>query len=280
VELKQNPFSVYDFLGYFTPGALLLYSMLALVGHAQSGALEAYDFTNSLVIERGELYVPFILVAYTLGHLVSFLSAVTVEKYSVWAHGYPSAYLMDIGAKGFFATQHHKVARVVYRTLVALILLPVSLLDTILGRAFNMRELYTQPLPPELISLITTRTSKLVMAHGDKHDPVPSNMANKYFRMVYHYAVENCPNHFPKMQNYVALFGFLRTLTLLSSLLFWVLVWHVFMRPMPWHESFALVAGSALVSFCFYMAFVKFYRRFSLEALMAVVVTPEPGVPL
>lgn len=39
-----------------------------------------------------------------------------------------------------------------------------------------------------------------------------------------YYAVENAPNHFSKMQNYVALYGFFRTLTPIAVLLFWVIV--------------------------------------------------------
>ena len=30
MELKQNPFSVYDFLGYFVPGALFLFAAFAM----------------------------------------------------------------------------------------------------------------------------------------------------------------------------------------------------------------------------------------------------------
>lgn len=32
--LKQNPFSLYDFLGYFTPGAIFLYGCMAAISHS------------------------------------------------------------------------------------------------------------------------------------------------------------------------------------------------------------------------------------------------------
>lgn len=35
MELNQNPFSLYDFLGYFIPGAIFIYGAIAIYAHSQ-----------------------------------------------------------------------------------------------------------------------------------------------------------------------------------------------------------------------------------------------------
>lgn len=272
MDKKQNPFSLYDFLGYFTPGAMLLYAVLLLRSHALGSPRPLADVASQLSFDKAEVYIPFVLVAYTLGHLLSFISSITVEKYSIWAHGYPSKYLLDVKGEGYFSSSKNKVLRFVLRLFVALLLLPVSLLDWLLGHLFHMRALYTKSLDRLLINLIRAKIDALVMEEGEVAVPAEHEKASgaDYFRFAYHWAVEKAPNHLPKMQNYVALFGFLRTVTLLSVILFWTLVWHVFATQFDWRLEMMLLMSVALCSFLFYMAFMKFYRRFSLEALMAV----------
>jgi hypothetical protein len=91
-----------------------------------------------------------------------------------------------------------------------------------------------------------------------------------FFRFIYHYAVERAPNHLPKMQNYVAIYGFLRTITLISVFFFWGTIWHIAQLEC-FHWAFVGISvGVSFLSFIFYMSFIKFYRRFSLEAFMAL----------
>ena len=74
MDLKQNPFSLYDFLGYFTPGALFLYGLMAAYAHAQPLITVLGNITATLSFKTPEVYIPFILVAYATGSL-SFLSS-------------------------------------------------------------------------------------------------------------------------------------------------------------------------------------------------------------
>jgi hypothetical protein len=68
------------------------------------------------------------------------------------------------------------------------------------------------------------------------------------------------------MQNYVALYGFLRTSCLIAILAFW---WTLY------NHHWLTAAGSCAVAFLLYVGFIKFYRRFSLEAMMAVSVVVQ-----
>lgn len=274
MDLKQNPFSFYDFLGYFTPGALFLYGLIAAYAHAQPGTDVLSYIAAKLSFEQPEIYIPFILVAYAIGHFLSFLSSISVERYSIWAFGYPSKYLLGLRHAGYYAIEEKREIRGLMRTLVALLLAPIVAMDWLLGAKAGLRDLYAKKLD---LLLIAALKGKLLKLMGEHANITPSDYGNAaeadFFRYAYHYAVENAPNHLPKMQNYVALYGFLRTLTLLSVVVFWGIVWHAIRGTFTYPQSWVLLVSSMLISYVLFMAFIKFYRRFSLEALMALAVS-------
>jgi hypothetical protein len=277
MDMKQNPFSFYDFLGYFTPGALFLYGVMAGFAHTQS-SLNIIDYiAANLSFGKPELYIPFILVAYTLGHILAFISSGMIERYSIWTVGYPSKYLLGISSQAYFDVEKHKALRVFIRIVVAILLAPISILDFVVGKIMGFRDLYAKSLDHLLVRVIAMKVGALMQQHaGLEKPPSETNVREvDFFRYVYHYAVEHAPNHLPKMQNYVALYGFLRTLTLLVVMLFWALVWHAYMGLVCYLEGGILIASSGILAFVAYMAFVKFYRRFSLEAFMALAATLE-----
>ena len=128
-----------------------------------------------------------------------------------------------------------------------------------------------------LQSIVRAKVSKLLSRHSGLEKPTEGSSATNthFFLFAYHYAVEKAPNHFPKMQNYVALYGFLRTLTFISVLFFWCLFVHIIDGSFSTKVSVISLVFSALLSFTFYMAFIKFHRRFSLEVLMALSAVME-----
>lgn len=272
MDLKQNPFSLYDFLGYFTPGAIFLYGLMAAYAHTQPDTTILGYIADKLSFKQPEVYIPFILVAYTIGHFLSFLSSITVERYSIWAFGYPSKYLLDLPHGGYYAMEEKHRIRKFMRTLVAALLAPIVAMDWLLGARAGLRDLYAKKLDALLIATLERKLHKLMVEHADIKKPSDYGNATEhdFFRYAYHYAVENAPNHLAKMQNYVALYGFLRTLTLLSVVVFWGLVWHATRGTFSALHTILLLALSVLVAYVLFMAFVKFYRRFSLEALMAL----------
>jgi hypothetical protein len=274
MNVKQNPFSLYDFLGYFTPGAILLYGLMGAYAHSQPDTQVPNYVANKLSFEMPEIYIPFVLLAYTTGHFLSFLSSITVERYSIWAFGYPSKYLLGLSHPGYYFTNDSRTLRKAMRTIVAILLLPIVMLDWPLGAWAGLRDLYAKRLDPLLVQALRGKINRLMKEHAEVK-PAQHGTASEhdFFRYAYHYAVENAHNHLPKMQNYVALYGFLRTLTLLSVVIFWTLVWYAAHQTFSSVEALSMLAASVVVSYVFFMAFVKFYRRFSLEALMALAVS-------
>lgn len=153
MEAKQNPFSVYDFLGYLIPGAFFLYGSFIFFKILSSGRIDP-SILSSLIFEKNEYYVPFVLFAYMLGHCLSFISSITIEKYSVWRYGYPSAYLFNVHPKPYFEVDKHRGIRTSYRSSVAIFILPVTLLDYVLGHCMSMHELYARSLDKDLVDLL------------------------------------------------------------------------------------------------------------------------------
>lgn len=273
MELKQNPFSFYDFLGYFTPGAMLLYLAAYFSKVIWPQAATFHDIAAQAGLEKAESYVPFVLFAYAIGHILSFVSSITIERYSLWAMGYPSKYLLGVEHSGYFSTDKHKRLRLVIRTLVFAMILPISAMDFLFGRLLGMRDLYAKPLDELLIALIRQKIYTLLIKTGNLADPTALGTAREhdFFRFAYHYCVEHAPNHLPKMQNYVALFGFLRNISLIAVLAFWPTVYAARIGLTSWLS----VACLTVLAYLCFMAFVKFYRRFCLEALMATAVTVQ-----
>jgi hypothetical protein len=273
MELKQNPFSFYDFLGYLTPGAVLLYGLLFIAGHTNTGQNGLTFMVAQLSFAKAEIYIPFVLAAYIAGHFLSFISSITIERYSIWAHDYPSKYLLGIPRKQFFP-EKDKIRKIV-RFVTGVLLTPITVLDWILGERFGMRVLYAKSLDNYLIDVLRGKLTSLIADHlhvVPKTEDHGSPSDVDLFRFAYHYAVENAPNHVPKMQNYVALYGFLRTLTLISLLFYWGMWWHTLTGVVAISTGIFWMFGAALLTYLLFMAFVKFYRRFSLEALMAMAV--------
>lgn len=298
--MKQNPFSLYDFLGYFIPGAVFLMAMNKLsVGYqgVASRINEMFGQFYPFSSEQGVAtkLIPFVLFAYAIGHLFSLLSSYTVERASLWLHGYPSKYLLrkadpeKLKHPGFWRSREFEnyLWRNAYRIIVIASLLPIFALEVIIGKWLRLAEMYARELDEFVAKYVHSRLRAYVKEQVQecgsiKYDPARQD----FFRIMYHYALENSPNHVPKMQNYVALYGFMRTMCLVCVAWAWIVLLKVVTR-LSFHDLGSLheqLGQEQVFSFCvacfssygFFVGFVKFYRRFSLEAFMAFVVSYRP----
>ena len=99
--MKKNPFSIYDFMGYLFPGLFVLYVIYYFhsldwdfyqianinnLGKAINRTGDKFNFEKSVLI---------IIIAYVIGHLISYTSSLTVEILSNRFFGYPSKYLLQ-----------------------------------------------------------------------------------------------------------------------------------------------------------------------------------------
>lgn len=279
MEIKQNPFSFYDFLGYFVPGSLFVYLLISIASHSAIKDSLLLKFINLSDLKGVELYTPLILLAYISGHFINFLSAITVEKHLNWMYGFPSKTLLGIYQNSYFTSGEESKKKNTVRAIIAVLLLPISAVDFFLNYTLGIKGLLNKELDPMMKVILKQKIAFILSTSaGLKSPPQEPVRDTNYFLFIYHYALENSKNHAPKMQNYVALFGLMRTLTFYFVLLFWVATWHFIYSNIGITVASTSLASLTFISYTFYLSFIKFYRRFTLEALMAsTVACPEEG---
>jgi hypothetical protein len=271
-----NPFSLYDFLGYLIPGMLLALGLLAAANLNVFADKPIETINQALSQISVELSLVGLVVCYLIGQITSYVSSMTIEKYLNWSVGYPSKYLLKIGGGRFWRVSTHgweKLIDLAIRAILYLLILPVVIMDLVFGVLFKFRRTLAKELDDQLITIIKEKTSELVRSSFRNSYEQASDA--DFFRIYYHYAMEKCPNHYGKFQNYVALYGFTRTVTLIFVALFWFNLIQAITCSVV--MSICIWTLPALVILCYimYASFSKFYRKFSLEVLMAVTANYE-----
>jgi hypothetical protein len=270
MELKQNPFSIYDFLGYFIPGATTILLLDKFPHH------KFLDVTNITTPKSAEEYLPFILSAYLLGHIVGYLSSISIERYSNWRYGYPSKFLLGFPVPKYIPKSITK-SETALRLTIGFFMLPIVALDITIGKIFQLKQHYAKKLDPLLQQVLKRKIFNLLIEHGQESNPADHGSAENtdFFRYVYHFSLENAPAHTEKMTNYVALYGFLRANCFIFNCISWIIIIHIcieYSSPIAVREITQL-ATIMIAGYILFMGFMKFYTRYTLDALMAMAVT-------
>lgn len=290
----KSSFSLYDFLGYLFPGLLCVFILKLVVLEWPISDMKSFlKGTQSLSPFSWEETVGLVVVAYIVGHFVSYFSALTIESFMIWLNGYPSAYLM--GAKGrnwkAFWKENNLVGKWrtrIWKALVCLIILPIVIGSLFFGRVLGFRHYVLKPLDNHLQECIQTKIAQLrkklkikesskqedEMAGNSKQTNIPDS-----HRIVMHYVTEHCPNHMIKQNQYVAIYGLLRSLAFVMNCLWWFFLYveihtincHL---PIDW-IAITLLCLLCCITYIFYLGFNKYYRRFTLENYMAIVVARD-----
>ncbi|EPE4062703.1 hypothetical protein ABFC59_05600 [Enterobacter hormaechei] len=270
--MNQNPFSIYDFLGYLIPGGLFLY-LLYFCGITLDWDV-IIQLKKTAIAQESSLsllgYSSIVILAYIIGHAIAICSAFLVEKYMNDTLQYPSIYLFWELNNDFKDEVKKDCGRTIKYLIIKTILLPVFILDRITFYKLYSREL-TKELASPLWSMLEKSYKKIFSVDL-------SQLKNGYalqgdlFRLAYHYSYEHSSNHQPKIQNYVALYGFCRNVCLVFLLFFWVAFVRLLINTLT-DEMFGFnilsTLSMLLMTYVFYCGFVKFYRRFTLEVFMA-----------
>ena len=129
------------------------------------------------------------------------------------------------------------------------------------------------PLDKEIIYAIEHKeeilAKKLLV---DKHKET-----NDFHRVLMHYVYMNLEKSEVKTDNYIALYGFFRSITLIFCLYFdFLLLMGVVSFSLPGEKefdlaSFVFILCLGIICFISFMAFAKFYRRFTLENYMMLL---------
>jgi hypothetical protein len=280
----QNPFSLYDLLGYLIPGLLSILGTSLIFDNDFSKGNLTEGFWNSINISAFDLnhIVPLLVIAYLTGHLLSYLSAMTVEKFSIWSIGYPTSYLFEnIRKKGneqkifrfeflkefFNPVQKPNFFIYILRVVLVLLLLPMILPLIIASLLFNMHITIKKPIDENLATFSLMKIKAFYKNHNFKLGK--KKFKNfEWFRPLSHFVTENYPQHAQKIHNYVALYGFNRNICLMFVTFFWFVIVKCIIENQLSNHIFIL-GVFMLLSLVFYAAFNKFFRRYSLEVIMA-----------
>lgn len=277
--MKQHPFSLYDFLGYFTPGAILLYLIFIIYESKHLETVTVVGILDKLPTLKVESVILGLIISYSLGHLLSFFSSITVEKYENWRYGFPSRYLLKKSVSRF--RDHLKSFHgFFWGVVIIIILLPTTIFDIILGKWFGFKNFYVRPLDSRLSAIIEFKIKQLMNKLGiNKKNGFKEKEGEikdfDFFRIVQHYTYDHSKCHQSKFSNYVALYGFLRNMTLILNILSWYFMVHfIILNDFKLYSCIVLLITS-IISYTFFMAYMKFYRRYTLEGFMVLVIDIE-----
>ncbi len=83
--MKKNPFSIYDFLGYVFPGAFAILLIYVLHNTEEiRGCWSLVETVKSIKFSNVvNNFIVLTLLSYILGYLISYLSSLSVEQFSI-----------------------------------------------------------------------------------------------------------------------------------------------------------------------------------------------------
>lgn len=302
--MNKNPFSIYDFMGYLFPG-MMCYIIVAYCFRMGFDMGEITNMGNlrNLVKESQmefnlEKSVIIIVIAYILGHIMSYLSSVTIELFARKVFGYPSEYLLERGKgknwwkmlRSFFASEAYSSnkyctfvkteLRFVMKVFIALLLFPITFSTFTFAYFFDINGWIVRPLDDYLKNTLKVKEFRLANKLGISHPDV--NQECDYHRIVMHYVYLKIPESQRKTDNYIALYGFLRSISFVFCTSFFAFGTYA-LTTINCSEPFDkdLLATLSLffaLSYICFLGFVKFYRRFTLENYMAMLTAmPDDG---
>lgn len=284
----KNPFSIYDFLGYLFPGVVTLFAILivrqCIISESDFfDTLHVHSIVQMLKAEKDinwfQASFCIVVAAYVIGHIVAYSSSLSVEYLANKSFGYPSSYLLENSGSSFykhFFEKSENLYQKVFRWLVALVLWPISSFIFICSE-HGLRAFLLNPLTPYIAKAVKTKTFNLYSKLGLEHRSI--NDEFDFHRVVMHYVYLNKDSAQRKADNYVALYGFLRAMCLIATtfydVIFFMAIYSIkyVVTSKEWYVNWyiiLLVVGFVVCNILF-LAFVKFYRRFTLENFMALI---------
>jgi hypothetical protein len=292
MRVERLPFTVYDVLGYLVPGTFALWVAFVFVKKMNTKAILTSNALNIVGPGSEGVYFAlfiFLIAAYATGHLVGLLSSISVEKLAVEYFGYPSRFLTANSEKEFSLIiasnmQNYSFKRIRVK-FAKLFCWPIWIFIKLL----IFTELYTifmKLLNNNIVSKFKFRLKSLEIEAGKFDD-------FEWWKGVEFYIINNIPHAFTRMYNYLTIFGFCRNFSfifiVISNLYAAKFICKIFPtydglvthegRFGQWHWEIQanwdwslLIAslGSGLIASLFFLGFLKFYRRYSEEAILAL----------
>ncbi len=262
------------------PGAVLLYILTFVFGvDSLVVMLNSAEAKNSAASQLFN-FIPAVIGAYLIGHILAIGSSSVIEAFTNYSNGYPSEFLFAVKSKRYLSS--NSVSGNIGRIILWLLIFPISLLKTLLKdilkiKMFNQAKSLPKPLREATFSKCKTILNDQVGVNTASME-IDKGIDGDYLRLLYHFIFENSERHSAKLQNYVALYGLTRNVSFVFVLVFWGCLYSYFFIEGT-NVGLYHIAVFAVLAYVFYIGFVKFYRRYSLEAVMAATVYTAKNIP-
>lgn len=275
---KQPTLSAYDFLGYLFPGfAFLVLVDITYLYHIDHEAL-TYDF----LVERysdfsfSSLFAA-VVISYLAGHIISFISSIVVEKYSIWHFGHHKDYLLDTGIENhsYFKASGSNAPFTsrTLRFLIWVMMLPISFYVYLFGKLIGLQKNYVHPFDPLILAAVRKTICLTIKKCGiEDPDKLGTPSHHELDKLALHYVLEHAPVHAAALKNYVVLYGFLRSICLLSLAIFWGIFAHIlFDCSITLTVKLWSVFLASLFCLTCFLNYYKFFRRYYEETFYAIL---------
>jgi hypothetical protein len=271
MRVEKLPFTIYDIVGYFLPGAALLVSIAAF-----SVPDLLVNLYHSEILEKIPIYawipisIVLVIVPHALGYCIALISSEGIEKAFVKAYGYPSEFLVHGCRRP--ESSYKDNASLVRKMFLLHYLLRGSLRN-------RFQSIFVKQLGPTIIGKLDER---FYLIFGINKEHIPSE---EWFSLIENYVMNNSQPAFMRMYNYVTMYGFCRNLSAavyFSAVVLFIMVTasiHFSPWMLSWHVTFRIyvaIAAMMLLSVMLAANFAKFYRRYSSEAILAFVTMEDP----
>jgi hypothetical protein len=289
MRVERLPFTIYDIVGYFLPGAALLASIVVVLfpdtlavfhhnGHHNGGGIIIP------VYEWVVIGVFLSIISYALGYCIALISSEGIENSVIKTFGYPSEFLVrgSCNPEGNYKDDVSFVRK-------------MFLLHYLLRRPSGgwVRDRFESIFVKKLTKPVIKRLGeRLKERFGIDIECVDGE---EWFSLIRHYVMNNNHPAFLRMYNYMTVYGFCRNFSaalycsivilffglivpsiLLSLNLNWLdLSWLDMNRRVSIKACFAIALMIPL-SGMLAANFAKFYRRYSHEAILAFVTMEDP----
>lgn len=263
-RVQKLPITAYDILGYLVPGA----TFFALSLYAWHGLTVFEKITLAPSSLGGaSLVLISIVLSYVAGHGLALFSSFTIERLVINFFGYPSNNLISRTGRS------QMLANVLAKKLTAMVATFFTPLTSVLlaalwstGFVFH----FIKPLDDYAIELLNKKFSK-------RYGRDLSEIAGAdWFNIVQHDVMSYSQIGAARMYNYLNLYGFCRNMAFTMSALFALALCRIIFSDAALPQHYKLfVFGLIFASWLLSLGFIKFFRRYSQEAIMVFIVSQD-----
>lgn len=259
-RIDKTPITAYDIIGYLVPGITLF----GLSLYSWNG-LKAFDKIDVGVSNLGDasIIIISIILSYIAGHCIAVVSALSLERIVILYFKFPSYYLLNEDKKCDVVNRVRAENKLKLSLLI--LLNPLQFLSYFILVCLDFHSHFVKTMSKSHIEIL-----KYVVARKYGIN-ISNDNGLSWFGFVEKNVILDSQIGASRMYNYMNLYGFCRNMSVCFSLLLYFSICSaIYSTSSPKHISVfiaLLAAGSIILS----LGFLKFFRRYSQEAIMVFI---------